>query len=247
MRIPIIITLILLSASIHAQRDYIRGTVYDTAGVALSDVYVRNLDAGSITSTNEGGEFRILAANGDSIKISFIGYESRSVKVDENWIQSDPPFFILKPVTTYLDEVTISKFPEYQQFKEDILSADINDTSFQLYGVSKVVISEEDRLNASLKSRGPISLLHNKFSKRAKEQKKFRSVIQNQGNAEKANKKFTRSWVSESTQLQGDKLTSFIAYCDFSEAYLSATPVYIIHEDMMVLLPQFLEEYEEKG
>ena len=71
--------------------------------------------------------------------------------------------------------------------------------------------------------------------------------MQNQESRDKARTKFTRDWVSEMTRLEGDKLTSFIAYCNFSEKYLVETPEYVIHEDMMALLPKFLEEYDQKG
>ena len=59
--------------------------------------------------------------------------------------------------------------------------------------------------------------------------------------------KFSREWVSESTRLEGDKLTSFIAHCNFSPAYIAQTPLYMIHERMMELLPEFLKSYEEEG
>ena len=234
--------------STYAQRDYVYGVVSDTSNIYMSDVYVRNATAGSITSTNDDGGFKIPAALGDSLTISFIGYEDLKVQVDSTWLQQGTTSFVMIPKTTFLDEVTITKFPDYQQFKEQILSTDAEDTTLQVYGVPRVVITREDRINASLKSRGPISILHNTFSKRAKEQKKLRSVLQHQGNRDLARTKFTRDWVAEHTKLEGDLLTSFIAYCNFSESYLSSTPEYMIHEDMMALLPKFLEAFdEEKG
>lgn len=234
--------------ALYAQRDYVYGSIQDTSKISMSDVYVRNTTAGSITSSNEQGVFKIPAMSGDSLLISFIGYEDINVKVDSIWLQKGTSTFTMQPKTTFLDEVTITKFPAYEQFKEQILSTNAVDTTLQVYGVPRVVITREDRLNASLKSRGPISILHNTFSKRAKEQKKLRSVLQNQGNRDLARTKFTRDWVAEHTKLKGDQLTSFIAFCNFSENYLSITPEYVIHEDMMALLPKFLEEIEvEKG
>ena len=59
--------------------------------------------------------------------------------------------------------------------------------------------------------------------------------------------KFTREWVGENTKLEGDKLTSFIAYCDFSVEYLASATLFDIHQRMMAILPEFLEECEKKG
>lgn len=241
------ISFVVLSATLWAQRDYVYGFVYDTSSVPISDVYIRNISSGSITSTNEDGEFRIPAALGDSLTLSYIGYESISVVVEEAWVRKESVVFQLKSKITFLDEVTVTKFPEYQQFKEQILSTDAEDTSFLVYGVPDVVITREDRLNTSLKSRGPISLLHNTFSKRAKEQKKMRKVLQAQGTQAKVRTKFNREWVADLTKLEGDRLTSFIAYCNFSDTYILTTPEYLIQEDMMALLPRFLETYDPKG
>ena len=241
------ILLLLNSLVLFAQRDYIYGSVVDSTHYPLSDVYIRNISAGSITNTDTEGDFRIPAQLGDTLSISYIGYETLQARVDETWILGEPATIRLMAKTTFLDEVTVTKFPEYQQFKEQIMATDPADTSFQVYGVPKVAITEEDRLNASLAIRGPFSAVHNAFSKRAKEQKKVRKMLQNQGNREKARTKFSREWVSEMTSLQGEKLTSFIAFCNFSEAYLVSTPEYVIHEDMMALLPKFLQEYDREG
>lgn len=219
----------------------------DSTQYPISDVFIRNINAGLITSSKESGAFKIPAKLGDSIVLSFIGYENATKIVDESWLESSSQEFVLSAKTTFLDEVTVTKFPEYQQFKDQILATDAGDTALQVFGVPRVVISKEDRLNASLAIRGPFSAVHNTFSKRAKEQKKLRKILQNQETRYMASTKFNRDWVAELTKLKGDELTSFIAYCNFSETYLANTPEYIIHEDMMELLPKFLEEYNQEG
>ena len=241
------IAILLSSLMSFGQRKYIYGNISDTTSTPLQDVIIRNTTARSITSTNQEGAFKIPAIVGDSLAISFIGFRTIRVEVDEGWMEEETRVFQLTAMTTFLDEVTVTKFPEYSQFKDQILSTTPNDTSFQVFGISKVVITKEDRLNASLKSRGPISLMHNAFSKRAKEQKKMRKLIQTQQVSDNARSNFSRDWVAELTQLTGDKLTSFIAFCNFTETYLATTPSYIIHEDMMAMLPKFLDEYQGKG
>ena len=241
------IALVLSSVWAAAQRDYLYGSVVDSTSYPLSDVYIRNTTAGLITNSDNEGEFRIPVQPGDTLLISYIGYESSSQAVTDELLQRESIVFRLYAKTTFLDEVTVTRFPEYERFKEQLLATDPGDSSFEVYGVPKVVITQEDRLNASLAIRGPFSAVHNTFSKRAKEQKKVRKLMQNQESRDKARTKFTRDWVSEMTRLEGDKLTSFIAYCNFSENYLVETPEYVIHEDMMALLPKFLEEYDSRG
>ena len=47
------------------------------------------------------------------------------------------------------------------------------------------------------------------------------------------------------TSLEGDELTSFIAYCKFTPEYIAETYIYFIHEKMMALLDDFPDEQAE--
>jgi hypothetical protein len=44
--------------------------------------------------------------------------------------------------------------------------------------------------------------------------------------------KFNRALVADLTHLDGEELTAFIAYCNFSEDYLYETDLYTIMEDL---------------
>lgn len=238
--------LFVCSLLVSGQRDYIYGVVRDsTTQEEMIGVHIRNISAGLLTSSGAQGEFRIPAQKSDTLVISSVGYQTLAWVVKQEWFANNETDFLLPAKTIYLDEVVVGKFPEYIRFKEQLINMKAEDSSFQVYGVPKVTITREDRINASLKARGPVSLLYNTFIKRAKVQKKLREVLQNQETTEKAQQKFTRDWVAEHTKLEGDKLTSFIAYCNFSEMYIATTPEYIIYEDMIALLPKFLENCDE--
>ena len=229
------------------QRDYIYGVAIDsTSAEEMEDVHIKNVNAGLVTSSNASGKFKIPAKTGDTLVLSNVGYKTLAWVVKESWFNEETVTFYLPMKTFYLEEVVIGKHPSYEDFKEELATMDVEDSSFQVYGVPKVVITEMDRLNGSLNVRGPFSAIHNRFSKRAKEQRKVRTLLQEQGTSNKAREKFTRDWVAKSTKLEGDKLTSFIEYCDFSPQYLAETSEYLIYEDMMALLPTFLEAYEDR-
>ncbi|MEM6735229.1 MAG: carboxypeptidase-like regulatory domain-containing protein [Bacteroidota bacterium] len=241
------ISALILYVVSYGQRNYIYGLVRDsTTQEEMPGVHVKNINAGLLTSANINGKFKIPAQMGDTIVLSSVGYKTLAWIVEENWFDIEFTTFSLPINTIYLEEVVVDKYPEYERFKDQLTQMDIEDSTFEVYGVPRVVLSKNASLNASLSISGPFSMMHNAFSKRAKEKRKMRQLLKEQDAQEKVRQKFTREWVAESTKLGGDTLTNFIDYCNFTQEYLINTPEYIIHEDMMALLPHFLEEYKNK-
>ena len=208
--------------------------------------HVLNRNKGLVTYTNSDGEFKIPAPVGDTLVISNVGYQTLAWIVEKGWDQGK--VFLLPTSTIYLDEVVVGKLPTYTRFKEQVMNVQVADSSYVVPGV---IITETESpdgilsLNGGLTIKGPFSRLYNAFSKKAKEKKKFKKILSKKPLHDKANLKFTRSWVSQTTKLTGDTLTSFIEYCNFSVEYIAEMPRYIIYEDMMALLPEFLSEYED--
>jgi hypothetical protein len=249
----LIILVLVSTVAATAQRRYLEGVVRDSlSGQDMIGVHVRNLDAGNLTSTNAYGQFQLPAQSGDTLVFSSIGHKTLAWIVDEAWFEREEIEFLLPMNTVYLDEVVIGDFPEYSRFKELIMEEQPMDTTLKIFGIAPVVMKGDNRLNESYIRNPlfavihPIDFVYQNFSKREKEKRHYHKIVQNQYTTEKVNLKFTREWVGEMTQLEGDTLTSFIAYCNFETSYLAKTPLYIINERMMELLPLFLKK-QEKG
>jgi len=237
------ILLITISGLAFGQRNYSFGIVKDSlSDEPMVGVHIRNILAGSITSTNEEGKFRIPVKVGDTLVLSNVGYQTLAWAVDSSWLNQEEITLKLPPTTIYLDEVVVGKFPEYERFKEDIIQLNVEDTSFQFYGLPKVVVAPKSS-SPSLGISGPISGLYKVFSKREKEKKKMNQIMQRKHVTTKAYLKFNREWVAENTGLEGDQLTSFIEYCDFSVDYLADATEFDIQQRMLEILPEFLENY----
>lgn len=84
------------------------------------------------------------------------------------------------------------------------------------------------------------------FSKQEKKQRKYYKIQQSAGRESKTFRTFNREWVQEVTGLDGDKLTDFIAYCDFSIDFLSKNPLYVIRERLIVKLMEFEQNQKSK-
>lgn len=242
----------LLAAYAFGQRSYVFGVVKDSASnEVLIGAHIQNIDAGSVTSANENGSFRLPAQVGDTLVISNVGYQTLAWIVDSSWYNETPKTLMLPAKTTYLDEVVIGELPEYEHFKDLIMETQPEDTSFQVFGVPKVVMNpysqmeKKDYMSLGHIVTSPISTVHHMVSKREKEKRKMQQIRKRKYLTNEAYLKFTREWVAENTQLEGDKLTSFIAYCDFSVEYLASATLFDIQQRMLELLPQFLETYED--
>lgn len=237
-----------------AQRAYVYGVVVDSATKdPMIGAHIQNIIGGTLTSTNAEGKFKLPAQIGDTLVITSVGHTTLAWAADSGWFQGEEVEFYLPVNTIYLDEVVVGEFPEYIRFKEKILNTQPEDTTFEIFGVPRVVMDpypqpeKSEFLNPVNVFFHPISAVHHSFSKREKEKRKIQQLRKTEFTRQQARSKFTREWVAENTQLEGDKLTSFIAYCNFSEVYLAQSSRFAIYELMMDLLPKFLEEYSEKS
>lgn len=237
---------------VSAQRNYVYGIVRDSLSQeSMIGVHIQNIDAGSLTSTNAEGKFKMPVQVGDTLVLSSVGHKTLAWIADSSWFSQPEVTFDLPVNTVYLDEVVVGEFPEYERFKDLIIKEQPEDTTFEIFGVPRVVMDpypqmeKSEYLNPVFAFFHPISAIHHSVSKKEKEKRKMQHIRKTKYVTEKARLKFTREWVSENTKLEGDKLTSFIAYCNFSDAYLASASEFAIYELMMDLLPKFLEQYEE--
>ncbi len=213
--------------------------------------HIRNLTSGKLAISDEYGKFRIPAQQGDTLMISNVGYQILGWVTEETWFSQEIVEFHLPVDTVYLEEVVIGEMPEYSRFKQMIVDADADDTSFWYYGVDQpnmqenTVLEKKQYTNPVYIVTHPIGFLHNALSKKEKEKRKMQQIRKNQHVTSKVRQKFTREWVSEMTKLQGDQLTDFIAFCKFTPKYIAETELYMIHERMMALLDDFMVQQSE--
>ena len=249
MKSLIVILSLFVSTQLIGQRKYVFGIVKDSANQeVIIGAHIRNLTSGSLAISDAYGKFRIPVEIGDTLSLSHVGYKHLGWIAKESWFDQDRVSFALPVDEVYLEEVVIGEFPEYQRFKQIIVDTKPLDTSFWYHGVPQVemeeytVMEKKEFNNPLFIATHPISFLHHAISKKEKEKRKMQQIQKSRHIVGKAQTKFRRDWVSEMTSLEGDDLTNFIAYCKFTPEYIAKTPLYIIHEKMMTLLDDFLDE-----
>lgn len=243
------ILLLFCVVSGFSQRKFMFGVVKDSVTKEkIIGTHIRNLTSDKLAIADEYGKFRMPVQIGDTILLTNVGYQMLGWIADSSWFEQERVEFLLPVDTIYLEEVVIGDFPEYQRFKQIIVDTKGEDTSFWYHGVPQVemekytVLEKKQYLNPLFIATHPISFLHHSLSKKEKEKRKMQQIMKRSGTVAKANQKFTREWVGEMTKLEGERLTTFIAYCNFTPEYLAKNLQYTIHERMMVLLKDFLKE-----
>ena len=117
--IPIL--LILMPTALLAQT--IKGIVYDSTAT-VKGVKVFNKTQNSITSTNEKGEFMVLAKIGDTIAFESLFHHPK-IAIIEPYHFDGTAVFELKKVVNALDEVEIKSKPEQPIFNEETYSTEL--------------------------------------------------------------------------------------------------------------------------
>ena len=105
------ITLLLLfTLQITAQekRKFLYASVHDEIA-SVPNAHIINLNTKQGTFTNDNGGFRILAKPNDSLQISFVGYETKIIKVETTHFGIEEHKIKLKKIAIELDEIEVKK------------------------------------------------------------------------------------------------------------------------------------------
>lgn len=135
---------LLISLSLYAQepRAYrLNGHVVHQ-GVAVSDVHVLNLSAGSATITDGSGNFLVLVKPGDTLFFSAVQLKRKSLTVTFDMVKSQKIVVPLEEYVNELDEVVIRPYN---------LSGDINRDLNQMTNTNVLVSATLGLPNAYVK------------------------------------------------------------------------------------------------
>ncbi len=131
--LPLVLMLCVLSQPVLAQRKapvvQFSGIVLDSedSTAVLPGVHVYVPKAGRGTVSNMLGYFSMPVLVGDSVVISYLGYQKQRFRIPNNAGDAITVIVELSPDTTYLPEITIFPYPTEQLFKQAILAMDLPD------------------------------------------------------------------------------------------------------------------------
>lgn len=245
----LLLPFILLISAICTNGQNVEGELVDSvSNEPVQFAHVQNITAHKGTLTNQFGRFNIPANEGDTIAFSIVGYQQLGWVVESTWLQKSIVLKLPKD-TVLLDEVLISDLPTEEEFKRKLINHQPEDSGFWYHGMAQPKprdnspLSEKQVNNPMFAITQPADFLYEKFSKQAKEKRKYHQITQKESITYRVNQKFTRDFVQNATGLEGDELTNFIYFCDYSLDYLDRTPLYLIREDMLAKLDKFQNQH----
>ncbi|MEM6642491.1 MAG: carboxypeptidase-like regulatory domain-containing protein [Bacteroidota bacterium] len=229
------------------QVQSLTGFIYDhKSQLPLHGAHVGNHTKAILATTDPYGGFSLPGSVGDSVSISFVGYAQLDFIVTKEDLE-EGSIFSLKPSKTLLGEVVVTPFPDYIRFKEMILEVDPVDSNisviipkvgpYAFYDPREAPLTQ-DLLAPSI----GVSFDIEGLTKKGKEKKKLKKKITLEKKWGQARAKFNREWVGDITELEGDQLTDFIDFCDFSLKYILETHLIEIKDEIMAQLELFKSE-----
>ncbi|MEP1031993.1 carboxypeptidase-like regulatory domain-containing protein [Ekhidna sp.] len=247
MRIILIISFVFISLFGYSQRNYLYGVVSDSGtSEAMIGVHISNPQAGLLTNTNANGTFKIPVQAGDTLVLSYVGYKTTTYAIEENQPIELINFYLTQEATK-LTEVEVNVFPEYWRFKQMVVDSQPVNSTHVVFGLAAIPLdafpleANELKVEPANYQAPTIGIGFNLrgLGKKGKEKKKLEKILAQKETERAAYRKFNRDWVSQETDLTGDELTNFIAFCKFTPKYLAETTLFEIHGRMMALLDEF--------
>lgn len=227
------------------ERKALYGTTLD-AVKSINNAHIINLNTGQGTLSNNNGEFRIFAQPKDSIKISFLGYETKIwvITLDHFGIQKNKITLIKTPIE--LDEVKLRKNNFLGYIETDVndvkIKEEVSAESLNLpYAGSRILTVAERRLHTATTSSGgiPIDPLLNWISGRTKKLKKLKVIEDKEKRILRLFNNY-KLYINQELKILNEDTYLFVSYCEEDKDFNS-----LFFKDQ-ISMAHFLQDKSEK-
>lgn len=214
-------TLMLLTGQVLIEQD--------TLPLAFATVYNEYSERGTITDTL--GLFSLHAQKRDTIRFSFIGFETKRVSLVDSTIDSRTPFIQVTLTRKFHEIGQINvRFASWQQFKNQIITMQLEEpptpevekwmkTLFTPYELAGMEAAKHNGMGAiPVTFRGWRDRSHEKVQMLEK-QRRIDVLIED---------KYNPKAVEQLTGLEGDEILKFMNYCNFRKVWLLKSNEYDI-------------------
>jgi hypothetical protein len=217
---------------IYAQeRISLNGNVFD--GVTffpIEGANIYNFNSKQHIFSNKEGIFLISVKKGDTVIITKPAYKQISIEIDEIILKNKKIEVPLYYKAIMLKEVNIFALPvTYEDLKREFSKSKLSNIYKPMEWID---IPAEERAYIKAPKRkdmlgiellqfipggsSPITALYNKFSKKAKMERLYQELVENEEEVKRLPLKYNRDIVSSLTGLEGEELLNFMTFCRFS-------------------------------
>ena len=247
MRAALLLLLFLtLNLSAAFGQSVLSGIVIDSvSGNPIQYVNIQNRSQKRAVQSTFSGHFRITATDGDTLVVSHVGYKTRSLVRAGG---STSLLIRMVQEVQLLKEVQVTGWTE-RRFKEEFMKMSAPTTAKMSIALPPMGVSlgEAGRmgydykdLSPKLTLKGPVSVMYDKFSKDAKNQRKYNEMHRREQNRQRYQLKMDTLWIARVTDLKGKELHSFIAFCKLPESLVLSADEYELAVAIRGCLKDFL-------
>jgi hypothetical protein len=227
--------------SLKAAQIFIEGFVVDSlTGKGIPNVQVYNETKRESSFTLNSGYFKISGSLKDTLAIVALGYYGKAWIPALNNFRDGQKIYLTRRIYE-IDPITINILPEnYNKFKKAFLEVK-PDQGLIIEGLpSPVPKMVPDLLDTNVLKKVfiadngaaaiPLTYIYNLYSKEEKSKRKVLYLKQEQKEQVSIDQKFNKELINKVTGLDGEEITSFIDFCNFSHRFLYESSDYEIVE-----------------
>lgn len=200
------------------------------------------------TYSDSMGNFSILVSKGDTLQISRLGYYPAEIPITDILLLSRKIHTIELTIRPYeLKSVTISSLGTYQQFKYNVIHAELPENEMVINpaitnSFNKKVIVIEPQARIPLGS--PVTAIYMLLSKEGKTLRKLEKEEEKDKEIASYKHKFSAEIISNLTGLKDLEVEKFIKYCNFDMGYIKEAHELDIAEKIMECYKRYKAEVE---
>ncbi|WP_372754778.1 carboxypeptidase-like regulatory domain-containing protein [Labilibaculum sp.] len=231
------------------------------APIPLATISIKRTRQGTICDSL--GVFHLQIQQGDTLRISALGFQGLNWGIPFIFNTEFPPFFQIKlEDTSYLlDEVDIYALGTWDEFKEAFINSKVEEKD----AINKTITEqlapyntkEPNIVPAQYRAKSekmgvvdaifrPTDFLYSKLSNSEKSKKKISKLIRNESNTKKINSKYNADIVSDATGLEGDELEKFMEYAGPHMKVNSNSSEYQVMKQILFLFEKYQKETTAK-
>jgi len=227
----------------------ISGKVYDaTSRENLPYAHVYNLSKKEGTITDASGFFKIPVSDGDSLKISFVGYNDKIVRFRSkfSYLNDFVEFALVRKVYE-LSEVVVNPLGTYEQFLWKVANLDLPQSKEERLTVSLNLLAQKEI--DKVKNKAPkylhpaMGISSGGFGVNLDRLAMAKIRIEEAKGKKRKNEmlydKFSKDLVKHLSGFEGQKLDSFFVYCNANTNFNYLVSDYEISLKIVQLLNEF--------
>lgn len=239
--------LMVTSFCVSQDENAVKGTVISTTTTQpLESVNIVNLNLVKGTSTDENGNFEILAKVNDTLHLSYLGYKSIKVRVTNDWLKFGGVNIEMTELALALEEVVVKQLKLTGYLEVDIKQIPIKTNyRYSISGLSTAGYEGGNNTQRVLSKVlgsvfNPADFLYNIFGQKPKELKKLRQMKQNDEIRTLLASRFDREMLMVLLEVDRIDLDEIVSQCNYSKDFIETA------NDLQILdaISECYEEYK---